>query len=99
MFLEDLSAPNENKKLSKLAESLIEDYGIDLSVYTELDNQSLEAFLNDLDAKKQKLMMESAFNSYHNDPEYTRVVLKLFELFLKKSTQKEVQNLNKQTKH
>ena len=75
MFLDDLCTSNPNKKLSKLSESLNEDYGIDLSVYTELDKESLELFLNDLESKKQQVMMESSFNSYHNDPEYTRVVL------------------------
>ena len=75
MFLNDLGASNKNNRFSKLSKLLNKDFGIDVSIYEDLTGDELTAFLGDLNNKKTKIMLESSFNSYHSDPEYTRVML------------------------
>lgn len=75
MFLDDINTSNENKKLSKLIKSLDEDFGVDVSIYENLSRDEMISFLSDLDSKKMKIMLESEFNTYHTNPDYTRVLL------------------------
>lgn len=75
MFLDDLRTSNKNKKLFKLSESLNKDFGVDISIYETLNAEEVVLFLSDLNDKKAQIMLESSFNSYYDDPDYTRIVL------------------------
>lgn len=75
MFLDDLRTSNKNKKLFKLSESLDKDFGVDISIYESLNAEEVVLFLSDLNDKKAQIMLESSFNSYYDDPDYTRIVL------------------------
>ena len=75
MFLNDLRSLDYDKRFYKLSESLNKDYGIDVSIYDVLNEEDLEYFLLDLDNKRRQIMLESEFNSYHNNPEYTKISL------------------------
>lgn len=77
MFLNLFHGPTVSKKLQKLSESLKTDFGVDLATYEELSSTELAAFAHDLEYKKSKIISESDFNSYYNDPEYTRTTLLL----------------------
>lgn len=75
MFLNDFYKIEENKKLNKLIKSLKIDHGVDVAVYESLSANELILFLGDLHEKKIQIIKESAFNTYYQDPEYTRTIL------------------------
>lgn len=77
MFLTNFHILNEDKKFQNLLESLEKDFGIDVLVYQELSEDELEAFAIDLENKKFKIIAESTFNSYYQNPNYVRTSLLL----------------------
>lgn len=74
MKLNDFHTQEPEQKLQHLAKNL-KDYGIDLEIYESLSCDELEMFLNDLENKKYKYVLESSFSSCYEDSEYTRLTL------------------------
>lgn len=77
MFLNSFHAIKADKKFQHLTESLMKDFGVDMSVYIDLSEKELKLFADDLIEKKNSIILESEFNSYFDDPEYVRTSLLL----------------------
>ncbi len=77
MFLKNFHILNENKKFQRLLESLKKDFGINVLTYQDLSEDELELFAIDLKSKKDRIIAESTFNSYYQNPDYIRTTLLL----------------------
>lgn len=77
MFLEDFHTLESNKKLIKLRDTLQKEFGVDLDIYFGLSESELSQFIKDLENRKKEIIFESDFNSYYQNPEYTRTSLLL----------------------
>jgi ribosomal protein S27E len=71
MFINSITT-NPRKKLDQLIENLKLTYGFDV---TKIKPQNLLAYSNKYEAIKNRIIAESAYNSYHADPDYAKAVL------------------------
>lgn len=71
MFINSITT-NPRKKIDQLIENLKLTYGFDV---TKIKPQNLLAYSNKYEAIKNRIVAESAYNSYHADPNYAKAVL------------------------
>ena len=97
MFLQDLYDSKIDEKYKKLAAKLFKEYAVDVSIYESFGKAELTLFLEELEAKKNTIILESGYGDHVSNPEYAKTVLlsEAIRMFLREIAPKRLKRRTK----